>query len=613
MPPLLLRKPKEARDVHYRARLSYSHRQPRQQHSVEEREDGNEDVAAASCRRRRQPSATRHQPDAVDAPSPPNTSGALTLARKPRVGAAGPAYALSPMAHSSGAEAYFFHHFREWTCDGLAASSPGSADFWKHYVLPLATHDSLVRTTLAAVGAAHQLFVARGAPQTLAATPWSRKTDEMERATIQQYNTAISGMVARMSAAAGSAAGGPEAGAPSVETHIVLLCCVLFICFESLMGRYAESIRHFEAGARMLLGPAPLQGLRDPATGRHLADMFAHLGVEFSAFLDDEQLAPPLLSAPETYFGDDQAHCPFADLTEATTALRDFDLAYVRGGFSNSCMAGHPTHETIATAAAKAAQVRCPPTPPEQQQQHHLQCRTLAGLPSPETTPLGTPTGEHPMAGLFARWEARFEKTAAAKAAAGRPLSAFEARQHSRLQLQQRLWPVIFALDLAPCGENPGHYPPDPSVDAAWWPFLERAEEAAAPLIQQHAASGRPTFALDGDLVSALSLLVMTATAPALEQRGLALLKALHRREGVWDSAELVELHEAAIALGDALDDACPPGGGIPALAQTLLALSATAKPRFSPNNGLLRVSDYLAAASTAPTPEGKPGNRWSL
>ena len=528
------------------------------------------------------------------------------LAQKPRAVAVGPAYALSAMTYSSGAEAYFFHHFREWTCDGLADSSPGSADFWKHYVLPLAAQDGLVRTTLAAVGAAHQLFVARSAPKTLAATPWSRKTDEMERATIQQYNMAISGMVARMSAAAAAAGLGGVGAGSSVETHIVLLCCVLFICFESMMGRYAESIKHFEAGTRMLLGPASLQGLHDPATGRHLADMFAHLGVEFSAFLDDEHLAPPLLAAPESYFGDEMACRPFADLTEATTALRAFDLAYINGGYLAASRLYRPAHETMTPTEATEWHAHTPPP-----SQH--QCRTLAGLPSPEMTPLGTPTSEHPMAALFGRWEARFEKTQAA--AAARPLSAFEERQLGRLQLHQRLWPVIFALDLTQCWGDPVHYVPDPAVDKVWWRFLERAEVVAAPLIAQYQTSARPTFSLDGDLVSALSLLVTTAVAPALEQRGLALLRALHRREGVWDSAEIAEMHEAALAIGDALDATSLPEGGVPALAKALVGLSPIR--RISPTNGLLRVPDHRASSSPPPlkttTADGKPGNRWSL
>ena len=213
------------------------------------------------------------------------------------------------------------------------------------------------------------------------------------------------------------------------------------------------------------------------------------------------------------------------------------------------------------------------------------------------------------MAALFEKWEARFELTQAA--GAGRPRSAFEERQLGRLRLQQRLWPVIFALDLTQCHGDPMHYVPDAAVDAAWWWFLERAEEEAAPLVRQYAASARPTFSLDGDLVSALSLLVTTAAEPALEQRGLALLRALHRREGVWDSAEIAELHEAALALGDALDGACPAEGGVPALAKALVALSST--KRFSPTNGLLRVPDHPASSTPPMAPEGKLGNRWSL
>ncbi|EXK44519.1 hypothetical protein FOMG_03228 [Fusarium oxysporum f. sp. melonis 26406] len=70
--------------------------------------------------------------------------------------------------------------------------------------------------------------------------------------------------------------------------------------------------------------------------------------------------------------------------------------------------------------------------------------------------------------------------------------------------------------------------------------FIEAAEKVAAPLI----AIDQPTFSLDGCLVSGLSFVAISTQGGDEKVQALDLLRKLNHREGIFDSNDIVEMHE---------------------------------------------------------------------
>ncbi|KAK7977026.1 hypothetical protein PG996_003098 [Apiospora saccharicola] len=193
-----------------------------------------------------------------------------------------PLFTINPIVFESATEARYFHHFRVCTRFGLAESA-GLLDFWDAYALPIAHQEDYLRQTISAVGAAHQLFVIRSYTASSSSSSSSWDTDQ-ENAAIQQYNRAISSLVKAMSS--------PNSVA---STHGALLCCLMFVTFESLLGRYSESIKHIQSGFQLLASLDAGANIRDPGLWQQTYDMFARLGLEFSAFMD-APLTPALPS-----------------------------------------------------------------------------------------------------------------------------------------------------------------------------------------------------------------------------------------------------------------------------------------------------------------------------
>ncbi|KAF5569406.1 hypothetical protein FPHYL_2222 [Fusarium phyllophilum] len=83
--------------------------------------------------------------------------------------------------------------------------------------------------------------------------------------------------------------------------------------------------------------------------------------------------------------------------------------------------------------------------------------------------------------------------------------------------------------------DNKERKPPHP-----YKAFIEAAEKVAAPLI----ALDQPTFSLDGCLVSGLSFVAFSNEGGDERLQALDLLRKLNHREGIFDSNDIVEMHE---------------------------------------------------------------------
>lgn len=417
---------------------------------------------------------------------------------------------VCPDICSSLDERRLFRQFRNHTKS--AFSSLGPIEFWDHYVVPLTMKSEPVRYASIAVAAAHQLFLFRSAtPATFA------QTSQLEYVAIQQYNKAI-GYIKTLT----------KVDTP-YDIQCVLTCCLLFVCLESMSGRYSESIRHFKAGTQLLAHLQIKHDAEEPEMAGNLADMFAGFGIGISIFME-EALVPRRPSNCGPLQIDGGPGVPFSSLNEASLALRRIDIYYVHLMFS-------------------------------------------ASGPVCEHSPAERERGFDLLEDRLTIWSSRFDATV--EALQSHFLSDADQEQIMRMRLTQRLWQLFVPYDTT-CHPL--------LASKSFSAFLDEAENSAKPFI----AAECPTFAVDGDLVSGLSLVTTLATDAQIRSRALGLLRSLNRREGVWDSRELTELHDATLSHEDSQYwYTREVEGGIPGYMRVL----AGATPTLNSSNAILRMT----------------------
>ncbi|RSL46671.1 hypothetical protein CEP54_013743 [Fusarium duplospermum] len=342
---------------------------------------------------------------------------------------------ISEMAFSTYWERFYFHHFLHWTAKQLL-SSLDTSNFWIRHAFPLAHDCKAIRYSMVAVGASHRLFMTRSAGHV---KPW-----ELERLAIHQYNKAISVIM-------------PSMSADSVcNRHCILICCLLFVSVEGLMGRSDDLVRHLRSGNQLLSS-----SLNDVTPDYTEASNFCGKNVVSGVSQWYQVNANPnIVSA-----------CPFRDLDEASYELQ-------RLGVVEPTTLGEKRRVII-----------------------HKN---------------------------FDIWNSRFEAMSCVK------LSAQSNSQLCNLRLGQEFWKLTNAVLT---GDGPISNP------SLFHDFMAAATSAAEPLI----AMNQPTFSLDGDLILGLNFVAALAIGPEVadvKTWALDLLRRLDRREGVWDSRDVVKLYE---------------------------------------------------------------------
>ncbi|RSL54762.1 hypothetical protein CEP53_007334 [Fusarium sp. AF-6] len=357
---------------------------------------------------------------------------------------------ISEMAFTTNWERFYFHHFLHWTAKQLL-NSPESSNFWLRHAFPLAYDCKAIRYSMVAVGASHRLFMTRSAEHL---KPW-----ELERLAIHQYNKAIAVIM-------------PSMSADSVyNRHCILICCLLFVSVEGLMGRYDDLVRHLRSGNQLLSSSLNYITPDDYAVNEKLVEMFSRLSTEASNFCGKNVVS----GVSQWYQVNDNLNMitarPFRDLDEASYELQ---TRYDVEGEKRRVI----IHET------------------------------------------------------FDMWNSRFEAMSCAN------LSAQGNSQLCNLRLGQQFWKLTSAV-LA--GDGPISDP------VLFHDFMAAAASTAEPLI----AMNQPTFSLDGDLISGLNFVAALAVSPEVanvKTQALNLLRRLDRREGVWDSRDVVRLYELIAA-----------------------------------------------------------------
>ncbi|KAG8672992.1 hypothetical protein FPOAC1_006294 [Fusarium poae] len=141
---------------------------------------------------------------------------------------------LSPETFGPPIELDLCHHFRTCTVPELI-SSLNATSIWHTYVLPLSHEFESIRVAIGALGGAHKAFKLQTQTDSLTQS----LSQSYEEASVKQYNNAIRIMNKYMES-------------PARNLQVILTCCLIFICIESLYGRYMNVTRHLEAAFSLL-------------------------------------------------------------------------------------------------------------------------------------------------------------------------------------------------------------------------------------------------------------------------------------------------------------------------------------------------------------------------
>ncbi|KXH28492.1 major facilitator superfamily transporter [Colletotrichum nymphaeae SA-01] len=153
-------------------------------------------------------------------------------------------------------ERVYFHRFRRMAEAGLSNHVTNLTSFWSRIATQLSHSDDAVKHAIVALGSAHHMY------QTAPPRGGEAPPRELEIFTIQQYGTAMSKLSS-------------YAHVPMKDRiTVTLLCCVSFVCIESLRNNWRPALTHLSNGLRIIesLPMSKLNELRGAVPANASAD-----------------------------------------------------------------------------------------------------------------------------------------------------------------------------------------------------------------------------------------------------------------------------------------------------------------------------------------------------
>ena len=409
-----------------------------------------------------------------------------------------------------------FHHARTSTLDDLN-TAPSPTDFWYNYALPLSHSFEAVRHAVCALGGAHRVFKLRRSVESKLAL------DQLERASIQQYNRAIASIKSVM------------ASATERDMEVILTCCVIFIGLENLHGHYAESLRHMKAGTSLLVSLLS-QCIRQQHTdlltaGDTISDGNGRMVSSSSLlgrrpnleFLDDFAQTLSRL-ANDVWMYIREMIAPDLNVYDATDDVGSY---FPKQSFDSVGEAEKYLHAVIRLLEVDGAII-----------DHKLivwSRQAHRGRPVFESsdmllTPWSSIMSPGAAENMFWSWSERFDhfQSQFDESTATRQ----DVLRKRALAVDQALWSGWLR-----CTDWRIYRPED----------FEEIVRRAELLVELDAFKSSPVFAFDGSLILCLALPCVESEDSALQWRTIRLLRSFWRREGIWDSHEVADILEATV------------------------------------------------------------------
>lgn len=407
--------------------------------------------------------------------------------------------------HGSPPEKSLFLHVNHCTIKDLIGYSTSLSGFWRDYVLPIGHTISPVRHALISLGASHKSFLLRrspGMPPT--------ETQSYDNLAIQQYNKAISDLT-------------PIMGDPStLDVQAILICCLIFVCIDNLNGRHGVAMRHLRAGADLLTSmqdPAPVSRVEeiestpgqltstrcDSSTLCGISDMFERLSLDTSILLEDYPIHRHSFREDTT----DDTEGPFLSSSAARDELRRIDVQF---------------HDLWNPADGDS----CCKT------ELDGNCGQVCERPSAEELERLMPAFQS-VCDRFDRWCSRFDQYL--QSINHTPASDGEFNEAMVLTLHRQIW--IALLKQGPCCDGP--------LDRKYFEDILNQADLVIPIVS---GGTRPMFTFEADTIPPVSFVVSFCEDDDLRRRAIAMLRAINRTEGAWDSVRMADMSEAELATG---------------------------------------------------------------
>ncbi|KAI9039896.1 uncharacterized protein KD926_008997 [Aspergillus affinis] len=370
------------------------------------------------------------------------------------------------------------NHAQLFVLDEMAfVSDP--ADFWHSYAMPLAHIAMPLNYALCALGAAHRHFMLSGSGDLNGS-----KDDVLssEIIAIEKYNAAITQIQDH--------ACHDHQG---IDAYVPLICCVVFICIEQLLGRYTECVRHLQAGCGLLRSSSNPRGSSAPRDLRNaVLKVFYQFSIDAAIFNGENVIGDLPFDYPRPDMG--SRHEPFTSYDEASGMLQRVDVIY--------------------NISFVSPVVLPEPQPTEG-----------CGFEIQENRAMNSARE------AFHIWNARFKLLQQSDIPAPEPQP-----DDIFFSLEQSVWNLITetvtfedALSIESCQT-----------------VLSQAESLAL----MYQSQKHPSFAPCGDLLPALTWICMSCEDRETRLRSVSVLRSLRRREGLWDSRELADECETMILTG---------------------------------------------------------------
>ncbi|PLB54752.1 hypothetical protein P170DRAFT_460797 [Aspergillus steynii IBT 23096] len=378
-------------------------------------------------------------------------------------------------------DSVFFHHAQLLVINHLAEGS-GPTDFWYYYAMPLAHSITPLKYAICALGAAHWHF--------LVSDPGNSHTSKdlilrSEIAAIERCNAAIEHIQSFS-----------QSFTSDMDAYVLMMCCVIFVCIENLLGRYSESVRHLRAGSSLLSSrSAPWATLSAaPDLKNALFIVFYKLGHDSAIFNNNNALGNLASGFPVPDMG--SRYEPFASYEEASKSLRQVDLIY---NISFASAVAAPDHSLI--------------TANESPRQEYLSLRSAREA--------------------LSIWNQRFKILQQSSDQYLQQQPQNHQPGFAKLLLDQSIWGLLTEMTTFK----------DPVSVGSCESVLSKIES----LVPMCESQRHRTFAIGSDIVPVLALICVSCKDRDTRLRSVATLRSLGRREGVWDSGQVAEACEALI------------------------------------------------------------------
>ncbi len=387
-----------------------------------------------------------------------------------------------------------FHHFRIRTAKDLSGCF--DSNFWNCLVLQLSHSEPAIKHALVALGAAHESYQAGHVDSFI--TPGLA---------MQQYNRAITILSQQLS--------NPSRRA----TEITLICCVIFVCFESVRGNYDVALVHLKSGLNILkskeLTTTKVMSedvpYLDPLTDvDDLIEFFTRLDVSASAFLDIQ--APQLVMRLSESLPDLATH-RFQDLAEARKYLQRL---------VNMCL--------------------------------HLALSQYQYRDNRDLLPVEAEAERIKLMSTIRNWAIQFN--ALLKRPAMANLSGRGLQGAFTLIMQQKT--ILIMIAVSPFSDmrvlEPFEKDIESIVSIASWlastpgPLPEPGLKSTFTGKAQLEARESPKFTADMGIIAPLYYIAMNCPNRSLRQRAIDVLK-IPRREGLWDSVLVSNIAEKVMGV----------------------------------------------------------------